>query len=123
MTHSTYAQEQELIDVERQFWNAMQEKDAVTASKLTDEQCVIVGAQGVSAIDANSGMAGDQVFGWGGNTATANALWFEVSGANTILFGDTDGNAATAEFMITLQGFTGFGPYSDPLSPPPDITF
>ena len=54
MTPSTYAQEQELIDVERQFWNAMQEKDAATASKLTDDQCVIVGAQGVSAIDAGT---------------------------------------------------------------------
>ncbi len=77
----------------------------------------------VSAIDANPGMAGDQAFGWGGDTATAYALWFEVSGADTILFGDTDGNAATAEFMITLQGFNGFAAYSNPLNLPPDITF
>ena len=50
----TNALEQELMDVERRFWNAMQEKDAATASRLTDDQCVIVGAQGVSAIDANT---------------------------------------------------------------------
>ena len=50
----TNALEQELIDVERRFWNAMQEKDAVAASTLTDDQCVIVGAQGVSAIDAKT---------------------------------------------------------------------
>ena len=54
MTSSTNAHEQELIDVERRFWNAMQDKDAATASNLTDDQCVIVGAQGVSAIDAKS---------------------------------------------------------------------
>ena len=54
MTPSTYAHEQELIDVERRFWNAMQEKDAATASTLTDDQCVIVGAQGVSSIDAKT---------------------------------------------------------------------
>ena len=54
MTSSTNAHEQELIDVERRFWNAMQDKDAVTASNLTDDQCVIVGAQGVSAIDAKT---------------------------------------------------------------------
>ena len=48
----TQTLEQELMDVERRFWNAMQEKDAATASELTDDQCVIVGAQGVSAIDA-----------------------------------------------------------------------
>jgi len=54
MSPSTNAHEQELIDVERRFWNAMREKDAVAASTLTDDQCVIVGAQGVSAIDAKT---------------------------------------------------------------------
>jgi uncharacterized protein (TIGR02246 family) len=54
MSPSTNAHEQELMDVERRFWNAMQEKDAAAASKLTDDQCVIVGAQGVSAIDAKT---------------------------------------------------------------------
>jgi uncharacterized protein (TIGR02246 family) len=54
MSPSANALEQELIDVERQFWNALQEKDAAAASKLTDDQCVIVGAQGVSAIDAKT---------------------------------------------------------------------
>jgi len=52
MRQSTH--EQELVDVERRFWNAMKEKDAAAASELTDEQCVIVGAQGVSAIDAQT---------------------------------------------------------------------
>jgi len=52
MSSSTH--EQELVDVERRFWNAMKEKDAAAASELTDEQCVIVGAQGVSAIDAQT---------------------------------------------------------------------
>jgi len=54
MSPSTTAHEQELMDVERRFWNAMQENYATTAGKLTDDQCVIVGAQGVSAIDAKS---------------------------------------------------------------------
>jgi uncharacterized protein (TIGR02246 family) len=51
---STSAHEQEVMDVERRFWDAMKAKDAVTASELTDDQCVVVGAQGVSAIDAES---------------------------------------------------------------------
>ena len=54
MSPSTNEHEQELMEVERRFWNAMQEKDAAAASKLTDDQCVIVGAQGVSAIDAKT---------------------------------------------------------------------
>jgi len=37
MSPSANALEQELIDVERQFWNALQEKDAAAASKLTDD--------------------------------------------------------------------------------------
>ena len=52
MSSSTH--EQELVDVERRFWNAMKEKDAAAASAMTDDQCVIVGAQGGSAIDAKT---------------------------------------------------------------------
>lgn len=47
-----HATEQELFDVEMRFWNAMQAKDARAAQQLTDDGCVIVGAQGVSAIDS-----------------------------------------------------------------------
>jgi hypothetical protein len=54
MPASTAANEHELVNVERRFWNAMKEKDATTASELTDERCVVVGAQGVSAIDAKT---------------------------------------------------------------------
>ncbi len=42
---------QELLEQERRFWNAMKEKDAGTAGRMTDDGCIIVGAQGVSAID------------------------------------------------------------------------
>ena len=46
-----HANEKELADVESRFWDAMQKKDAKVAEQLTDDGCVIVGAQGVSAID------------------------------------------------------------------------
>jgi len=46
--------EQELIDLETRFWDAMREKDGYTAAKLTDDSCIVVGAQGVSAIDRTS---------------------------------------------------------------------
>jgi len=54
MTNPTAGRTQELVEVERRFWNAMKDKDAATASQLTDDGCVIVGAQGVSAIDATT---------------------------------------------------------------------
>ena len=48
------SQEQELLDVEKKFWDAMKTKDAQAAGDMTDDGCIIVGAQGVSAIDAKS---------------------------------------------------------------------
>ncbi len=46
--------DQQLAEVENKFWRAMQEKDAQSAEQLTDNGCIVVGAQGVSAIDAKS---------------------------------------------------------------------
>jgi VCBS repeat-containing protein len=77
----------------------------------------------LSALDANSATGLNEVFGWGGNTPTANSLWFSESGGNTTLYGDTDGNVSTAEFMVLLPGFNGFNAFTNPLTPPPDITF
>jgi hypothetical protein len=54
MATMTDTRTRELLDVEHRFWTAMQEKDAGTASAMTDDGCIIVGAQGVSAIDAKS---------------------------------------------------------------------
>lgn len=42
---------QALLDLERRFWDAMKAKDASNAARMTDDGCIIVGAQGVSAID------------------------------------------------------------------------
>lgn len=50
MTAATAVHSREILDVERQFWNAMEEKDSASAARMTDDQCLIVGAQGVSAI-------------------------------------------------------------------------
>jgi hypothetical protein len=45
------AEKRQFVDLEKKFWDAMQRKDGATAQRLTADQCVIVGAQGVSAID------------------------------------------------------------------------
>src|SRR5688572_20666333 len=47
----TGTQTQTLLDLEKRFWDAMRTKDANTAAKMTDDGCIIVGAQGVSAVD------------------------------------------------------------------------
>ncbi len=51
---STTAKTQELLEQERQFWNAMKTKDASAAGRMTDDGCIVVGAQGVSAVDRQS---------------------------------------------------------------------
>ncbi len=48
---TTQREERELLDVENEFWNAMQAKDGGKAARLTADGCIVVGAQGVSAID------------------------------------------------------------------------
>ena len=42
--------EQQLIDLEKKYWDAMITKDVDTAVRMSDDPCYIAGAQGVSAI-------------------------------------------------------------------------
>lgn len=46
----------ELMSLERRYWNAIRDRDANTAMKLSDEPCLIVGAQGVNQL-SKRGMA------------------------------------------------------------------
>ena len=41
----------ELLDLENQYWTAIKEKDADLAMRLTDEECIVTGAQGVGRIN------------------------------------------------------------------------
>jgi Ca2+-binding RTX toxin-like protein len=63
-----------------------------------------------SAIDANTGVGGDQVFLFGGNdtnTVANSVTWSETGGGNTILQIDNNGDTA-ADMQIVLEG-TGLG--------------
>ncbi|RID90326.1 hypothetical protein D2N39_18345 [Gemmobacter lutimaris] len=62
----------------------------------------------LAQIDANSGLAGDQAFtflGTGAFTGVVGQLRLAVSGANSFLLGDTDGNG-TADLNVALLGVT-----------------
>jgi Domain of unknown function (DUF4440) len=43
--------EQELVDLETRYWHALKDKDVAAALELTDEPCIVTGAQGVGLID------------------------------------------------------------------------
>ena len=84
-----------------------------TGDRITD---FLYGAEKLDfrGIDANSAIAGDQAFLWSHNGAAANSLWAVHQGADTIIFGDTDGNLSTAEFMLTLQNLFFIEPAATP---------
>lgn len=48
---STQAAEKELVQLEKQYWQAMKDKDVEAAIRLTDDPCIVTGAQGVASID------------------------------------------------------------------------
>ena len=48
---ATKTVEAELLDLEKRYWRAIKEKDADAAMSLTDEPCIVTGAQGVGLID------------------------------------------------------------------------
>jgi len=48
---STRDIEKQLLELERQYWQAIQDGDVDTAMRLTDDPCIVAGAQGVGRID------------------------------------------------------------------------
>ena len=45
------AHDQEIIDLETEFWNAIRDGDAAAASSMVHEPCLVTGAQGNGMID------------------------------------------------------------------------
>jgi len=43
--------EHELLDLEKRYWTAIKEKDAVVAMQLTHDPCILTGPQGLSSLD------------------------------------------------------------------------
>jgi hypothetical protein len=43
--------EKEIVDLEKRYWQALQEQDVDTALALTDEPCIVTGPQGVGCIE------------------------------------------------------------------------
>jgi ketosteroid isomerase-like protein len=43
--------DRELLELERQYWDAIREKDASAAGSLSDEPCVVVGPRGIGELD------------------------------------------------------------------------
>jgi ketosteroid isomerase-like protein len=45
---------QELMTMEKKYWNAIRDKDSKAAAALSMDPCVVVGAQGIAEFDSKS---------------------------------------------------------------------
>ena len=43
-----------LLNLERDYWQALQERDAETLSRLTDESCLVAGAHGTARFEPSA---------------------------------------------------------------------
>ncbi|EYD78405.1 Alkaline phosphatase [Rubellimicrobium mesophilum DSM 19309] len=59
-------------------------------------------------IDANTRMAGNQAFGWGGTHSKAYGVWTVDNGSSAILKGDINGDGQ-ADFEIQINGIHALG--------------
>ena len=48
---ATTTVEQEVLELEKKYWDAMKKRDSATMESLTADPCLVVGAQGVSQIN------------------------------------------------------------------------
>jgi ketosteroid isomerase-like protein len=58
------ALKEELLTREKQYWSAIRERDARVAARLSDDPCIVVGAQGVGELSraALSKMMGEATY-------------------------------------------------------------
>jgi ketosteroid isomerase-like protein len=56
--------EAKLMDYEKQYWQAIKDRDVPAAMRLTDDPCIITGAQGVARITRTAFAGMLQAGGW-----------------------------------------------------------
>ncbi|WP_063771671.1 beta strand repeat-containing protein [Cupriavidus necator] len=78
-------------------YNAVSDSTAAGMDVITDFQ------RGADRLDLRP-VLGNTGFEWGGSQPTSHGAWFQQSGGNTYVYVDVDGNPATAEMVIRLNG-------------------
>jgi uncharacterized protein (TIGR02246 family) len=94
----TKAVEQELIELEKQYWRAIRDKDMETTIRLTDDPCIVTGAQGIGSLDHKTYMEMMKAATWELNE-------FEVRDAQVRLLSDDVAIVAyTVKEEMTVDG-------------------
>jgi uncharacterized protein (TIGR02246 family) len=95
---TTQTAEREVLELEKQYWKAVQQKDVDTAVRLTDDPCIVAGSRGVSRVDREALVAMMQKAPY-----TLNA--FEVKDAEVRLLRDDVAILAyKVEEKLTVEG-------------------
>ena len=93
-------------------YQALSDSSAALTDFLTDFSTAQGDKIGLSAIDANTGLAGDQAFSWIGTSAfsgVAGQLRYYQSGGDTFVTGDVNGDGI-GDFMIQIDPLVTLAP-------------
>jgi uncharacterized protein (TIGR02246 family) len=99
MSDTTTTTERELIDLETRYWNALKDGDVDTALELTDDPCLVTGAQGLGLISHETYSAMMQQATW-----TINRVEIADDVQVRILGADTAVVAYTVHEELTVDG-------------------
>lgn len=90
--------EAQLLDHEKQYWQAIQDRDVQAAMRLTDDPCIVAGAQGVARITRQAFAGMLQAGGWTLHEFTLSDVQVRVLGDDAAII------AYKVKELLTVDG-------------------
>ena len=97
---TTTAVEQEIVELETEYWRAIRDKDIDAAVRLTDDPCLVAGAQGVHSLD-------HEAFVEMAKSPTWELRTFEIADTNVRMLTD---DVAIIGYTVTEEMIVGGKP-------------
>lgn len=90
--------EAKLIDLEKQYWQAIKNRDVPAAMRLTDDPCIVTGAQGVARITRTAFAGMLQAGGWTLHEFTLSDIQLRLLGDDVAIL------AYKVKELLTVDG-------------------
>jgi ketosteroid isomerase-like protein len=90
--------EAKLMDYEKQYWQAIKDRDVPAAMSLTDDPCIITGAQGVARITKTAFAGMLQAGGWTLHEVTLSDMQLRLLGDDVAII------AYKVKELLTVDG-------------------
>jgi len=90
--------ETKLMDHEKQYWQAIKDRDVPAAMRLTDDPCIITGAQGVARITKTAFAGMLQAGGWTLHEVTLSDMQLRLLGDDVAII------AYKVKELLTVDG-------------------